>query len=231
MDPLEEWYVIDDGLRAPAYNMAADEALLESVSNLGRPVLRFYGWTPAAATFGYFQKYVAVAGWTSLRPLIRRPTGGGLVPHDGDWTYTVVIPPGHFWYSLRARASYQRLHEWIQASLRRLELTTDLAPIRQTEGVGQCFVGAEEFDLMHEGRKIAGAAQRRNRLGLLIQGSLQPGSAAKMRHEAWKHEFCALAEYSRCSRWLPFSFDSHLQARASFLEQNKYSQVAYNQGR
>ena len=60
--------------------MALDEALLTHVAGLGRPVLRFYGWTEPAATFGYFQHHAEIAPATRLRPPIRRPTGGGLVP-------------------------------------------------------------------------------------------------------------------------------------------------------
>src|SRR5204862_2694280 len=96
-----------------AWNMACDEVLLNAVSQLQRPVLRFYGWTEPAATFGYSQKYTDIAQWTKLRPLIRRPTGGGLVPHDADWTYTLVFPENHPWYSLSAVESYERIHDWI----------------------------------------------------------------------------------------------------------------------
>ena len=74
---METWYLIEFGAGAPAYNMALDEALLESAPQLGRPVLRFYSWTEAAATFGYAQKYSQAAALTPLRPLVRRPTGGG----------------------------------------------------------------------------------------------------------------------------------------------------------
>ena len=88
----------------------------------GRPVLRFYGWTEPAATFGYFQKYADVERATRLRPLIRRPTGGGIVPHDADWTYSLVFPPGHEWHSLKAEESYRRVHEWIRSAFAKLNI-------------------------------------------------------------------------------------------------------------
>src|ERR1700691_1284225 len=65
------------------------------------------------ASFGYFQKYADVEPATSLRPLIRRPTGGGIVPHDADWTYSLAFPPGHDWHGLAAVESYQRVHAGI----------------------------------------------------------------------------------------------------------------------
>ena len=94
-----------------AHNMAVDAMLLESAPALGHPVLRFYSWSERAATFGYFQKYAEVERATLLRPLIRRPTGGGLVPHDADWTYSAIFPPGDAWYGLKAVESYQQ-HPW-----------------------------------------------------------------------------------------------------------------------
>src|SRR5258706_6996253 len=115
------WLLLNSGKCNAAFNMALDEALLEAMPRLQTPALRFYGWTEPAATFGYFQHYAEVETWTSLRPLIRRPTGGGLVPHEADWTYSLAFPLTHWWFHLRAEESYRRLHEWIQESFVRLE--------------------------------------------------------------------------------------------------------------
>ena len=123
----ESWYLLNSGPGAAAFNMAFDEALLEFVARLGRPVLRFYGWTERAASFGYSQKFADVAGMTCLRPLVRRPTGGGLVPHDADWTYTLAFPPGNGWYALRAPESYRTVHQWIRGAFARLKVETELA--------------------------------------------------------------------------------------------------------
>ncbi|HXE41978.1 MAG TPA: hypothetical protein VN516_03050, partial [Candidatus Baltobacteraceae bacterium] len=108
------WLSLNSGKGESAFNMALDEALLENAAQIGKPVLRFYGWTEPAATFGYFQKFSDVARATHLRPLIRRPTGGGIVPHDADWTYSFIAPPNHEWHSLKAEESYRRIHEWIR---------------------------------------------------------------------------------------------------------------------
>src|SRR4030095_12836875 len=124
----QTWLLLNHPPRPPAENMAWDEALHEAAPQLGRPILRFYGWAVPAATFGYFQKIAEVERLSPLRPLIRRPTGGGLVPHDADWTYCVVVPPVDPWYSLKAAASYQRVHEWIRAALSELALPAELSP-------------------------------------------------------------------------------------------------------
>src|SRR5687768_2182690 len=81
-EQTETWHILRTGNRSAAQNMAMDDALLQSAPELGRPVLRFYGWSEPAASFGYFQRYSEVEKLTHLRPLVRRPTGGGLVPHD-----------------------------------------------------------------------------------------------------------------------------------------------------
>ncbi|MGA2788948.1 MAG: hypothetical protein ABSF60_15620 [Verrucomicrobiota bacterium] len=227
------WLSLNSGPCPPAFNMALDEALLEAVSRLGRPVLRFYGWTEPAATFGYFQKNAEVGRATHLRPLIRRPTGGGIVPHDADWTYSLVFPPGHEWHALKAEASYRRVHEWIQSAFAKLNVTTELAPhsrksaIRHPQSAIGCFVGHEKFDLLWKGKKIAGAAQRRNKLGLLIQGSVQPPLPSLARAD-WERAMreVGLAEFG--VKGSDFASDGTLRERAEFLAAQKYSQTAYN---
>lgn len=210
--------------------MALDEALLESVATLGRPVLRFYGWTAPAATFGYFQRYADVARMTCLRPLIRRPTAGGLVPHEQDWTYSLVFPPSHEWYGLRAGESYRRLHEWIRASLARVRVPSELAPCCAKELPGQCFAGAEKFDLLSQGRKIAGAAQRRNRHGLLIQGSVQPPPPGVARAE-WEQALCDIARIEWGVEWQHPPLPDTLEQRAHNLAGQKYATCEHNQRR
>jgi lipoate-protein ligase A len=222
------WLLLNSGLGAPAFNMAMDEALLEAVARLGQPVLRFYGWTEPAASFGYFQRFAEIDQATMLRPLVRRPTGGGLVPHDADWTYSVIFPPGHEWYLLRAEESYQRVHEWIRDAFTKLSVPTELAPCCKKSSPGQCFVGHEKHDLLWHGRKIAGAAQRRNKLGLLIQGSVQPPPVSLNRAD-WQQAMTEVFEPR--SQWLELEPDAALWARVAELEAVKYSQTAYNQKR
>jgi lipoate-protein ligase A len=223
---MEAWHLIRSGAGAPAWNMALDEALLETAPQRARPALRFYGWTEPAATFGYAQKYSRAAALTQLRPLVRRPTGGGLAPHDADWTYCLVFPPQHDWHRLRAADSYRRLHEWIRAAFARLDVPATLAAWRDNAVPGQCFAGPEKSDLLWQGRKIAGAAQRRTRTGLLIQGSVQPPPLGLAR-SAWESALCQSLE----AEWIPLP-DALLPVElARRLEEEKYAQAAFNQKR
>lgn len=208
--------------------MALDEALLEGAAEIGKPVLRFYGWQEPAATFGYFQKYADVELMTGLRPLLRRPTGGGLVPHKNDWTYSVAFPPGHEWYQLKAEESYRRVHEWIRDAFTLLGLPTELSPCCQKDIPGQCFIGAEKYDLLNGGKKIAGAAQRRNKHGLLIQGSVQP-PPPKLSRASWQEAMKSVAQNSWGVAWSEFK--AIPSKRIEELAREKYAVTGYNQKR
>jgi lipoate-protein ligase A len=231
-EKLNQWLSINSGKGSAAFNMALDEALLEATARLQQPVLRFYGWTEPAASFGYFQKFASVERATRLRPLVRRPTGGGIVPHDTDWTYSFAVPPGNEWHGLAATESYRRIHEWIQRAFALLKTETNLAQTKKSAGgsgdiPGECFIGHEQFDLLWHGKKIAGAAQRRNKLGLLIQGSVQPPPVSLARGN-WESAMHAAAEELFSATWEEFSLDEALSARAGELARQKYSQAAYN---
>src|SRR5271155_3321183 len=85
---MTSWRLLIHGPASPARNMAIDEALLREVRE---PVLRIYEWSVPAVSLGYFQP-AALAG---ERPFVRRYTGGGLVDHAHDVTYTIVLPPAN----------------------------------------------------------------------------------------------------------------------------------------
>jgi lipoyl(octanoyl) transferase len=221
------WFLLQSGKCGAAFNMALDEALLENVSQIGKPVLRFYGWTEPAATFGYFQKISEAERATQLRPLIRRPTGGGIVPHDADWTYSAIFPPGHEWHLLKAEESYRRIHDWLRLAFAELKIETELAPCCKKSLPGQCFAGHEKFDLLWHGKKIAGAAQRRNKSGLLIQGSIQPPTNSLTRTD-WENAMLAVAREKFRAEWKELLPDEKLRADTDKLASEKYSQKSYN---
>lgn len=223
--------ILDSGAGEPAFNMALDEALLLTAADRGTAVLRFYGWTEPAATFGYFQRYEEVVGATLLRPLLRRPTGGGIVPHDRDWTYSLTVPPGDPWHTRRAVASYQRMHGWIVDAFARLGIPTELALQPLPEGPGQCFVGHEKDDVLWKGRKVAGAAQRRNHHGLLIQGSVQPPPGLGIGRDSWQEAMACSAPAIDFAGRQTATLDSAVRALADQLAETKYRQPEYHRKR
>jgi lipoate-protein ligase A len=173
----ETWDFWDDGVRAPAMNMAVDEALLLQAAARGRPLLRFYAWDRPAVTIGYVQAFAAAPaeGYT----VIRRTTGGGVVFHDHDLTHSVVIPAGHWLTSVPPLQSYAFVNDAVRQGLAGCQVAAELAQQEIPKTVDRlrmvCFTTPTRYDVMLGNRKIAGAAQRRTREGILHQGSIHFG--------------------------------------------------------
>jgi lipoate-protein ligase A len=158
--------------------MAVDEMLLHSVSS---PTLRIYSWDAPCVSFGYFQKLREVRLTYPNGPLVRRWTGGGMVEHGKDLTFSLTIPIGDPIASLSPAFFYKELHARMAGWLNRcatLALPAGSPNIRLAgdgdliEGPS-CFSAPAADDLLMEGRKILGGAQRRSGGALLYQGSLQ----------------------------------------------------------
>ena len=205
-----------------AENMATDFLLLQRYPRAGTPWFRHYGWHRPAFTFGYSQKIAFVreqlcaAAHNSDRfDLCRRATGGGVVDHRDDWTYALMIPRGHPLEELRATQSYREIHEALAEALRMqgVPAVTKPSPADVSEGAvplaitmpaclpsvglakeGVCFQRAEIYDVIHErgGEKIAGAAQKRNKRGLLFQGSIwRPAAVGAVDWDRFHDDFVA----------------------------------------
>ena len=153
-----------------ALNMAIDEALLEQAMG---PVLRTYRWQRPALSFGYFGLFADVSEQANDHELVRRWTGGGIVPHGKDITYSIVIPRSHQLFAKSSLEIYSLLHRAIREALATKGVEADLARIAGPKISENCFANPVRADLLIDGRKIAGAAHRRNRAGLLHQGSIQ----------------------------------------------------------
>src|SRR3954464_14433149 len=135
---------------AAAENMALDFLLLQRYPAPTEPRFRHYEWRGPAFTFGFSQKIEFVranlpAG--EAFDLCRRPTGGGIVDHRNDWTYTLVLPRGHALYDERAANSYRVVHECLAKALVQLQqpaavkLECDDCEVPPGEGI--CFQRAE----------------------------------------------------------------------------------------
>src|SRR5437764_9514148 len=150
--------------KAAALNMAVDEALLADATV---PILRFYRWRKPSLSFGYFGVYSEVFRQGKEREIVRRWTGGGIVPHGDDLTYSVIIPASHPVFAQSSREIYAALHDAIRRALAANGVDAFLADSAAPKVSENCFANAVRADLMSAGRKIAGAAHRRSRAGLL----------------------------------------------------------------
>jgi lipoate-protein ligase A len=166
--------------------MALDEALLHRAAAGALPVLRFYEWAEPTLSLGYFQRYADRTGHSPSAgcAIVRRATGGGAILHDRELTYSVVLPPGHP-LGRRATDLYHAVHTSIVAVLAEFGLTANLVECAYeslaTTGCGTrtqatepflCFERRTPGDVLLEGWKIAGSAQRRHRGAVLQHGSI-----------------------------------------------------------
>jgi len=165
-----------------AMNMAIDEALLEAAVV---PSVRFYQWRSPALSFGYFGKFAEVASCAGERDVVRRWTGGGIVLHGDDLTYSIVIPARDQAFAEPSMVIYEHIHRGLCTALNgtgeRAFVVGGIEPLPITlakqatmrASTYNCFAKPVRADVMIDGRKVAGAAQRRTRWGLLQQGSIQ----------------------------------------------------------
>lgn len=160
----------DQTPHSAAFNMSADEALLQQIQE---PMLRVYSWARPAVSFGYFEKYQLVHNAHPQRDLVRRWTGGGVVSHGEDWTYSLLVPITCDFTRLGTAESYRAIHDALAVTLRDAGLCVAVADTADEKISQACFENPVRYDVISGGRKIAGAAQRRTNVGLLHQGSIQ----------------------------------------------------------
>lgn len=167
-------------------NMAVDEALLRHATERTQPLLRLYSWEQPAVSFGYFQKFPTHL--TGSYAIVRRPTGGGIVYHVHDTTYTVVVPPGHALYRMSTSEAYRVLHQAVAGAL---ALHSQIAGEKSAAPRGQyeCFQNPVQGDVVAEGEKLAGGAQRRGKWGMLHQGSIATQVTGVKLQEAFRRAF------------------------------------------
>ena len=176
-----QWNVLDTGKASAEENMRIDRELLASLGKRERPLLHFYEWEKESATYGYFVRIERLINMDKAKErnldLARRPTGGGIVFHIWDFAFSVLIPASHSAFSLNPLASYAFVNERVKRAISfflkaDVELANDsLSDLRGERG-NFCMAKPTKYDVMWQGKKIAGAAQRRVKDGLLHQGTI-----------------------------------------------------------
>jgi lipoate-protein ligase A len=157
-------------------HMAADEVMLEAAVN-GVASLRLYIWDPATVSLGYFQKQEERLNDPRLAalPWVRRPTGGGAIIHDQDLTYAIALPKT--WLGgLAAACWHDRIHhvltQFLNAQHFAAALATGPRPAQAELGY-LCFAVPQPGDVLLDGAKIIGGAQRLRAGALMQHGSIQ----------------------------------------------------------
>jgi lipoate-protein ligase A len=153
--------------------MAADEALLEAAQD-GTASLRFYGWSTATVSLGYFQadKLRRDDERLASLPFVRRPTGGGALVHHHELTYALAFPAASSWQGRGAASWLCRMHTIISDSLTRLGVNPEIVSKEQPAPNLLCFHHLTSGDLVLDRAKVVGSAQRKQRGCLLQHGSI-----------------------------------------------------------
>ncbi|EJE16718.1 lipoyl(octanoyl) transferase [Staphylococcus epidermidis] len=181
----EIWNFINTGSKNPYYNMAMDEALLNFVSR-GEidPVIRFYTWNPSTLSIGYFQRLQKEIDIDKVKEkgygLVRRQTGGRGVLHDKELTYSVIVPESHPNMPSTVTEAYKIISQGLLEGFKNLGFETYFAIPRSKEERDKlkqprssvCFDAPSWYELVVEGRKIAGSAQTRQKGVILQHGSI-----------------------------------------------------------
>lgn len=219
-----------DSARSPFVNMAADELLLEECHRLDNVILRIYGWDRPSASFGYSQSPEAVTRKGLV--LVRRPTGGGVVYHDCDMTYTLAIPHSNPILLLDRVESYRVVHEPIMNAVKMLGKGAHLADEsveKHDRATLQCFVSPSPNDVIAaDGAKLAGAAQRRTRKGILHQGSISLKASPDNTAEPIIRAVISAFEKELSFEMIPFTPDDSFIQNAEQLALKKYATDSWN---
>lgn len=177
------WRLLDGGATDGYTNMAIDEAMLLATQE-GRipPTLRIYAWQPACLSIGTFQSVSTDIDTDSCArqgiDWVRRPTGGRAILHDREVTYSVVARQDDERVAGDVMESYRRISLGLLEGLRLLGVKAVLAPSAipatpsGTPKPAACFAAPSQHEIMVDGRKVVGSAQRRQGTALLQHGSI-----------------------------------------------------------
>ncbi|MBA3817151.1 MAG: hypothetical protein H0X29_11675 [Parachlamydiaceae bacterium] len=179
----EKWEIIDTGKASAVRNMAIDVELLDQLaSEQKRPILHLYDWDVPSATYGHFTdpyRFIHPNADKLGLQLARRPTGGGMIFHLTDLAFSILVPASHYGYSVNVLDNYAFVNYLVIEAVKRftnLQIHPHLLSHepQTTVAISKhfCMAKPTKYDVMLEGRKIGGGAQRRTKHGFLHQGSI-----------------------------------------------------------
>jgi len=176
---IKTWaLIVEPEPLAGSINMAVDEHLFDLAASSGRTFLRFYQWLRPTASLGYGQDAAKVVDAAFCRAhgidIVRRMTGGKLVLHDREVTYSVASADVSI-FTDNLRDSYRLISQALLKGLERMGLAARLAetsPPAYVKGTMPCFAFPARDEIEIGGRKIVGSAQKRTGALFLQHGSI-----------------------------------------------------------
>ncbi len=225
-------YVIENGPLPPAINMAVDEYLFrtrgQQLFTAESVILRIYSWDRPAWTIGYFQDFPH--SLASSGTVVRRITGGGIVDHRQDLTFSLVFQLTHPLFGSRDRErSYRAINEIICDALKTCGQHSELcetppepdAPAR----IRQCFSNPVRYDVVSHGIKLCGGAQRRDRRWILHQGSIDLTHLSAISKDRLKDAFISVFP---ADEFIPIELDDKAWQEIDTLAEGKYTRECWN---
>jgi len=163
--------------------------------------VRFYWWVPPAVSLGTGQEPDAVVNREFCRsagiPVVRRPTGGSAIFHDEELTYAVVAPTGSHPAFAQPLSAYLSICDAIREGIRRLGVDLDIRGVSHGKEPAYtaeaCFVLSSRHDLVKDGKKVVGSAQRWNSRAFLQHGSI----VLDVREEVWRGIFRRKPDFAK----------------------------------
>jgi len=163
------------------YNMALDEKIFDRYMEDGIPVFRAYGWRSASFTYGVSQKPeneidIKRCAQDSVQ-IAKRMTGGGILLHHNEITYSLVCAKEDIGEPDSVIVSYRKICAFLISFYRSLGLDASFA--LDTEDFKKkciphelCSASREKYDIVINGKKIGGNAQKRKRRAVFQHGSI-----------------------------------------------------------
>lgn len=180
---MSAWEILDTGVQSAEENMRLDAELLANAESFSKPILHLYEWEGDSATYGYFTNPSTLLNLDNALTLglklARRPTGGGIIFHLWDLAFSVLVPASCPEYSRNTLDNYAFVNNAVLSAAQEfleghppLALTSESFTPWDSHCAHFCMAKPTQYDVMWEGRKIAGAAQRQTKAGFLHQGSI-----------------------------------------------------------
>ncbi|MHC4875842.1 MAG: lipoate--protein ligase family protein [Planctomycetota bacterium] len=175
MPDLPLQLIVEQEPRRGSWNMAADECLLEVATSAGLRAVRMYQWSEPTVSLGYFQDEAEFRAENRFADLaaVRRLSGGGAILHHLELTYSLVLPAGDP-LAVEPTLLYELVHDAILDVLRAAGIAAAMRGEDRKLAAEPflCFTRGDRHDIVFEGHKIVGSAQRRRRGAVLQHGSL-----------------------------------------------------------
>lgn len=184
IDKPQEWRLLTTEFRNAFENMAIDEAILKACSQgQSPPTIRFYGWKPHAVSLGYSQRIEETVNLDACERLgidiVRRATGGRAVLHDEELTYSLISPLDNPLFPPNVLGTYRKISSCLIEGFKRLDINAQMLVSKEDRCLvvkkrmnPSCFLSPSWYEIMVDGKKICGSAQRRVNGAFLQHGSI-----------------------------------------------------------